>query len=173
MAPSCITLTLYNEQIQTIPEHPFWTQNKGWQTADKLVYAQALATRDADRLIWALDPVNEPVSVYNFTVEPDHTYFVGKNHLWVHNANKNCGDRATAGSDKGTAKGAGKFDVHPRVANQLNDPRMGRLQGKLTNDDLQQLANNPKEPANKSREGSAGHEACRCKAQFAINGLSP
>ena len=40
-------------------------------------------------------------------------------------------------------KSAGKFDVHPRVANQLNDPRMGRLQGKLTNDDLQQLANNP------------------------------
>ncbi|MBV1928596.1 MAG: hypothetical protein KUG81_03690 [Gammaproteobacteria bacterium] len=35
------------------------------------------------------------------------------------------------------------FDVHPRVANQLNDPRMGRLQGKLTNDDLQSFANNP------------------------------
>lgn len=40
-------------------------------------------------------------------------------------------------------KSVGKFDVHPRVADQLNDPRMGRLQGKLTNDDLQQLANKP------------------------------
>ena len=47
------------------------------------------------------------------------------------------------GKGDDVAKGVGKFDVHPRVANQLNDPRMGRLQGKLTNDDLQQLANNP------------------------------
>ncbi len=122
VAPSYITLTLHNEQIQTTPEHPFWTQNKGWQTADKLVYAQALATRDADRLIWALDPVNEPVTVYNFTVEPDHTYFVGKNHLWVHNANKDCGDRPSAGSDEASGEGGekGLTGVPGRVQSRIN-----------------------------------------------------
>ena len=35
------------------------------------------------------------------------------------------------------------IDVHPRVADQPTDSRMGRLKGKLTNDDLQNLTNNP------------------------------
>ncbi|MCR4308079.1 MAG: hypothetical protein NUV80_05980 [Candidatus Berkelbacteria bacterium] len=36
-----------------------------------------------------------------------------------------------------------KFDIHPRVFKQLDDPRMGRLKGKLGADDLQKFANNP------------------------------
>lgn len=36
--------------------------------------------------IWHLD---EPVKVYNFTVEDNHTYFVGDSGVWVHN---NCVD---------------------------------------------------------------------------------
>ena len=36
-----------------------------------------------------------------------------------------------------------KFDVHPRVLNQLSDKRLGNLSGKLTPDDLQTLINNP------------------------------
>jgi RHS repeat-associated protein len=47
----------------------------------------------------------------------------------------------SAASD--VAKKAGDFDVHPRVAGQLSDSRMGRLKDKLTNDDLQSLANSP------------------------------
>ncbi|MBU2075618.1 MAG: hypothetical protein KKE65_05375 [Actinobacteria bacterium] len=35
------------------------------------------------------------------------------------------------------------FDIHPRVSGQLNDPRLGALRGKLTSDDLQDLAHNP------------------------------
>ena len=35
-----------------------------------------------------------------------------------------------------------KFDLHPRVLDQLDDVRMGPLQGQLTPDDLQGLINN-------------------------------
>jgi hypothetical protein len=35
------------------------------------------------------------------------------------------------------------FEINPRVLDQLRDPRMGTLAGKLTADDLQRLANNP------------------------------
>ena len=30
---------------------------------------------------------DEPTKVYNFQVEDFHTYFVGENEVWVHNAN--------------------------------------------------------------------------------------
>jgi hypothetical protein len=45
----------------------------------------------------------------------------------------------------GVAANAGRrvFDIHPRVAGQLNDPRLGALRGKLSADDLQGLAHNP------------------------------
>lgn len=50
------------------------------------------------------------------------------------------------GSQVGGAPGSPtipKWDIHERVPGQLNDPRMGRLQGKLTVDDPTGLANNP------------------------------
>lgn len=31
---------------------------------------------------------DKPVKVYNFQVEDFHTYFVGQNNIWVHNAGK-------------------------------------------------------------------------------------
>lgn len=45
----------------------------------------------------------------------------------------------------GVAANAGRraFEIHPRVLGQLDDPRLGGLRGKLTADDLQELAHNP------------------------------
>lgn len=47
------------------------------------------------------------------------------------------------GAEAGSKSLGRSFDVHPRVADQLENSRMGRLQGQLNNDDLQVLANNP------------------------------
>lgn len=33
-----------------------------------------------------IEETTEPVFVYNFQVEDYHTYFVGENKVWVHNA---------------------------------------------------------------------------------------
>lgn len=45
----------------------------------------------------------------------------------------------------GVAANTGRraFEIHPRVAGQLNDPRLGSLRGRLSSNDLQELAHNP------------------------------
>jgi hypothetical protein len=78
------------EVIRTTEEHPFWLQGKGWTPASQLKAGDVLARADGDIQIHKMRLVQGPASVYNFTVEKTHTYFVGKNKLWVHNANIVC-----------------------------------------------------------------------------------
>lgn len=54
------------------------------------------------------------------------------------------GAKAAAGIfARSATKGRGKFDIDPRVFDQLKDARLGGLAGKLGVDNLQKLANNP------------------------------
>jgi hypothetical protein len=78
------------EVIRTTEEHPFWLQGKGWTPASQLKAGDVLARADGDIQIHRMRLVQGPASVYNFTVEKTHTYFVGPNKLWVHNANIVC-----------------------------------------------------------------------------------
>jgi hypothetical protein len=73
------------ETLTVTPNHPFWVEGQGWTPAE------SLATDAA----WSPDgPVSasttygrtETTTVYNFEVEGDHTYFVGRSHALVHNA---------------------------------------------------------------------------------------
>jgi hypothetical protein len=52
---------------------------------------------------------------------------------------------AATGPASNLAANAGRpaFEIHPRVLGQLDDPRLGALRGKLTPDDLQDLAHIP------------------------------
>lgn len=78
------------EVIRTTEEHPFWLQGKGWTPASQLKAGDVLARAEGDIQIHRMRLVQGPASVYNFTVEKSHTYFVGPNKLWVHNANIAC-----------------------------------------------------------------------------------
>ena len=78
------------ETIEATPEHPFYVDGKGFTPAGQLAIGNSIATRvgptlSVKELVREARP--EGVTVYNFTVEDDHTYFVGKINggLWVHN----------------------------------------------------------------------------------------
>ena len=74
--------------IETTGEHPFYVQGEGFVPAGRLAIGNAIVTRagPVTRLVKAVWNA-APKTVYNFTVEGDHTYFVGDKDggLWVHN----------------------------------------------------------------------------------------
>jgi len=90
--------------IGTTGEHPFYVEGKGWIEARLLRIGDLLVSRSGQRI-----PVDGIVDsgrielVYNFEVENDHTYFVGKDEwgfdVWVRNAkyNGNIQENASAG----------------------------------------------------------------------------
>ena len=75
------------------PGHPVCVEGKGWVEAGDLVAGNAIVTRTGTPLTvaslgWQRDETgNHPFTVYNLTVEDDHTYFAGDigGGLWVHN----------------------------------------------------------------------------------------
>jgi hypothetical protein len=74
--------------IETTDNHPFWVQGKGWLFADELQVGDKLQKADGSNL--TIDKVefvklDEPVTVYNFTVADYHTYYVTDLGIWVHN----------------------------------------------------------------------------------------
>lgn len=84
-----ISLTINGEIIETTPNHPFYSPKyKQWVTADSLIVGDYVYCLDGSIEIVEQSIVNNydsPVKVYNFTVENDHTYFVGKTSVLVHN----------------------------------------------------------------------------------------
>ncbi len=109
-------LTTYDDEILTTEEHPFWRQGEGWVEAQHLKVGNAIAVAEGDLLVRQIERVDQPLKVYNFTVEGDHTYFVGPYGLWVHNANDVC-DLAGKISDNKT----------PNI--KLLESRKGTLKG--------------------------------------------
>ncbi|MCS6861968.1 MAG: HINT domain-containing protein, partial [Abditibacteriales bacterium] len=85
-----VTVQAGKETIKTTPEHPFWVEGKGWVAAKALARGARLVTADEKVIVVTEVQVEAvrgpPVIVYNFEVENTHTYFVGKQGVWVHNA---------------------------------------------------------------------------------------
>jgi len=80
-------LMIDHEEIKTTPEHPFYTEEKGWLTADKLQPGSHV--RKADGTYGQVNSVTFEKStrqMYNLTVGTAHTYFVGAGEWLVHNA---------------------------------------------------------------------------------------
>ena len=74
--------------IKATPSHPFWVNGIGWTSAKELKKGSKLLD-DNGNIVLIEDVYTEfyaeKIKVYNFEVEDWHTYFVGKNNLWVHN----------------------------------------------------------------------------------------
>ncbi|AYQ32155.1 polymorphic toxin-type HINT domain-containing protein [Runella sp. SP2] len=93
------------DTILTTPEHPFYVENKGMTQAQFLHKGDLFSTASPTEASLALLPhlarsgiavdsihlLDSTVAVYNFEVSNFHTYFVGSQSIWVHNAN--CGPK--------------------------------------------------------------------------------
>jgi hypothetical protein len=84
-----VTVQAGKEKIDTTPEHPFYVDGKGWVRAGSLEVGDKLLTPDNVPLIIRTVKVEAvrgpPVVVYNLEVAGTHTYFVGRQGVWVHN----------------------------------------------------------------------------------------
>ena len=85
-----VHLTVNNEEIVTTVDHPFYVKNQGFIKAGELIVGDELLDVNGNVLLvenFDVELTEEPVKVYNFQVEDFHTYHVGENGVWVHNAN--------------------------------------------------------------------------------------
>jgi hypothetical protein len=78
------------ETIQSTTEHPYFVSGSGWTGASQLVAGEQLIEPDGSLAsVVSATMTAEPqgVTVYNFQVANDHTYFVndGAGSVWVHN----------------------------------------------------------------------------------------
>ncbi len=138
LASAVVTVSLTDaktgksETLTCTPEHPLFVEGSGWVEAGSLGVGSSIVSRAGPALTvanvaWhrAQTLAAQPYTVYNLTVEDDHTYFVGDTAggTWVHNVG--CGGlnldqkavdhiakRHWATSDTPSGKpAAGKFDA--------------------------------------------------------------
>ncbi|MDE6433431.1 MAG: hypothetical protein K2L07_04310 [Lachnospiraceae bacterium] len=76
------------EEIETTVEHPFYVEGIGFVSAGELRAGDIIRTSEGKNLPVdkvELEPLEEPVLVYNFEVENFHTYYVSGLGVLVHN----------------------------------------------------------------------------------------
>lgn len=84
--PIIVTLMIDGEQIETTPEHPFYTADGDWLPAAHLQIGDEIRTADwKTGTVEAIRFTVAPQLMYNFTVATAHTYFVGDGQWLVHN----------------------------------------------------------------------------------------
>ena len=75
------------ETISTTDEHPFWIEGgRGFVRADELSPGDVLKAATGQSIVQGLSISGERTTVYNLTVDDAHTYLVGPDGVWVHNA---------------------------------------------------------------------------------------
>ena len=89
---SFVTADGREQVIKTTDEHPFYVEGRGWIGASGLLVGDRILQLDGGYATLASTLREEHaagVTVYNFTVEGDHTYFVDDEvaggAVWVHN----------------------------------------------------------------------------------------
>ena len=87
-----ISVEIGGEKIVTTPEHPFYVINNdkynGYVAAKYLSVGDCVKTADGGYLeitVIGQQTLDEPITVYNFTVDDNHSYYVGEGELLVHN----------------------------------------------------------------------------------------
>jgi hypothetical protein len=81
-----VTLTIDGEKIETTPEHPFFTLERGWTPAGKLwIGAHILRSDGTSGEIERIGYKQSKEVMFNLTVDQAHTFFVGNEQWLVHN----------------------------------------------------------------------------------------
>ncbi|GHG97922.1 Hint domain-containing protein [Streptomyces lanatus] len=82
-----VSVDMGAETVRATPEHPFWVNGKGWTSAEALREGDRLRTLDGrGARVESVRKAAVRTQVFNFEVEGDHTYFVGRTKVLVHNA---------------------------------------------------------------------------------------
>lgn len=97
-----VDIRIGTETIRSTPDHPFYVPQKGFTNAIELRAGDTLLSLNGDYVI--IEEIQHeilefPITVYNFRVANDHTYFVGEKNIGVHNANY--GKNAKLGNEFG------------------------------------------------------------------------
>jgi RHS repeat-associated protein len=78
--------TSTGEALRTTSDHPFYVRGQ-WVRVKRLRVGDSLVSQSGQRhMLRRIDLKPEHVTVYNFTVDELHTYFVGQNAILVHNS---------------------------------------------------------------------------------------
>ena len=114
------------DEIVSTPTHPFYSPKRGWTNAVDLKAGDILVLSNGEYVVVEQvqhEILETPVKVYNFEVQDFHTYYIGKNSIFVHNMCqiKNQANTFTAGElfeehitlDDGTDIGAlAEVEIH-------------------------------------------------------------
>ena len=87
----CVTME-DGTTINTTENHPFYVEGKGWCAAAELETGDICKTKEGQTEVVAsvvIEQQEEPVKVYNLTIEDNHTYYVSVDKVLVHN--EGCG----------------------------------------------------------------------------------
>jgi hypothetical protein len=77
-------LVVGKDTLYATPEHKFYSA-KGWLQAAAITIGMQLQTSHGFAKVTANTTLDSTVTVYNFTVENTHTYYVGTEELLTHN----------------------------------------------------------------------------------------
>jgi hypothetical protein len=79
-------LTVGGEGLETTPEHPFYTRERGWVPAGKLAVGLHVRTAEGSyAVVEGIRLERRAERMFNLTVDEAHTFFVGEQQLLVHN----------------------------------------------------------------------------------------
>ena len=83
-----VYITIDSEVIKSTLEHPFYVEGVGWVLAGNLNIGDEVKLSSQETAIVddiKIHNLENPITVYNFTVEDYHTYFVSELEVLVHN----------------------------------------------------------------------------------------
>lgn len=129
-----VHISVGNETVTTTPNHPFFTIQKEFVKAVELRAGDILCTVNGEYVIVEQvqhEILESPVKVYNFRVAENHTYYVGKTSVGVHNAQ--CGETEGSGENNtgsGSQEGnTSALDKARNIAKQVKDRNGAPLKG--------------------------------------------
>lgn len=124
------------ETICSTPNHPFYVPKKGFTNAVELRAGDILLNINGDYVIIEKiqhEILESPITVYNFRVSNDHTYYVGTQSLGVHNANAGySGSEGKTPAGEGSNAGEGNNESDGRTLNNTKN-RIANLRNQLGN----------------------------------------
>lgn len=86
MANKLVRLVIGKDTVMATPEHPFYTENKGWVFAGDIKKGIRLLTMAGTfATITNVGTIDTSATVYNFEVPQTHNYYVGNQRLLAHN----------------------------------------------------------------------------------------
>ena len=111
--------------------HPFYVSGQGWLDTVELKPNMELVDSHQNHLkVMNVQPVKEIETTYNLTVLDNHTFYVGEDKVWVHNAGKSCDCSVTT-----------KAPVSSRNPDDLLSDKAKLKPSPLTKDEFTKVAN--------------------------------